>query len=199
MKKWRGDDAISIFSIDDIPSGERDLRNVPGGEGVSGVRKFDLRVVMFGDGGELTVTVTARSRAAAFTAAALMAEDSNNVYQVTIIRDNGRTLVDGVDDYGGVRVDDDVDDGLTLPLSVKYGTGRIYEYDAVMMNEGYGGTGGGLIAPTRAEAFTAAVVHTHAANVIRTIVLSGYADDDREFHAFEPTQKYGGVYEFREG
>ena len=121
------------------------------------LRKFRIRVERFAGGGSKVVTVRAVNRASAWSLAAAKVDDPDDIWRMTMLRDNGRRLRTGLDlpdgepdFYGGVPVDEAVEQAHAPRLYVEQWpsvdvrgldqASRLYRFDFFMFTEVIAGT-----------------------------------------------------------
>ena len=121
------------------------------------LRKFRIRVERFAGGGSKVVTVRAVNRASAWSLAAAKVDDPDDIWRMTMLRDNGRRLRTGLDlpdgepdFHGGVPVDEAVEQAHAPRLYVEQWpsvdvrgldqASRLYRFDFFMFTEVIAGT-----------------------------------------------------------
>lgn len=153
-------------------------------------RKYELLVAPFACGEIEHLRVYAQNRGSAFTLAAIQASDSQNVWKITLVRDNGR-LLDPMD----VEEHNRVPAGWTTPLSLSedFGGAKWWMYDLGF--ELFGGVEADEGAPAidRADAFTGGVINSTTPDDIRCIWLRSVCNEMDRVFEFDPRRKYGGV------
>ena len=150
------------------------------------LRKFGIRVERFAGGGSKVVTVRAVNRASAWSLAAAKVDDPDNIWRMTMLRDNGRRLRIGLelpdgepDFYGGVPVDEAVEQAHAPRLYVEQWPSvdvrgldqesRLYRFDFFMFTEVRAGTF--AYARNRTEAWSMAAFE-EAVGQIRALWLT---------------------------
>ena len=170
---------------------------------VSGVRLFALAVRLFGNvGNDLIVAVRAANRAQSFTAAVQEVDDPNNVHEVELLRDDEHDLNPCA--YGGVMVADGETPVLMGESYYQREEDRRKRYLVArhFLSPRDTADGSAVLAPGRAEVFTASALESGTPDMVRLVrldsVLLGPDDENCEEVMLVPEKKYGGCYEFRE-
>ena len=153
-------------------------------------RRYELFVAPFAGGEIEHLRVYAQNRGSAFTLAAIQASDAQNVWKITLVRDNGRVL-----DPMDVEEHNRVHSGWTTPLSQSedFGGAKWWMYDLGF--ELFGGVEADEAAAAidRAHAFTGGVIASTTPDDVRCIWLRSVCNEMDRVFEFDPRRIYGGV------